>query len=119
MALSLSIEQPRPGIAGRSECGPNKKMLGGREELERIEIELLLEAVVRRYAVDFRDYLYPSLRRRVWAAVRAEQVSSISALQERVLRDPRCLERFVGTCGKTRGVTSGPAGGTSSLRIEK
>lgn len=63
--------------------------------LEEIEIRLLLEGVERRYGFDFRDYAPASLRRRIWNIVRSEQLKTISALQERVLRDSGCLERFV------------------------
>ena len=65
------------------------------ESLETLEIELLLEAVARRYGYDFRNYAEASLRRRVRRAVHAEGLSSISGLQERILHDPDCLRRFV------------------------
>ncbi len=65
------------------------------DELENIEIMLLLEGVYRYYGFDFRDYAIASIRRRIWNAVRAENLSSISALQERVLHDAACLERFL------------------------
>ena len=64
-------------------------------ELERIEIELLLEAVHRRYAFDFRDYAPASLRRRLWRRAQGEGLATISALQERVLHDPACMERLL------------------------
>lgn len=65
------------------------------QELERIEIDLLLTGIVRRYGYDFRNYAWPSLRRRVLLAVEREDVPSISALQARVLREPECMARFV------------------------
>ena len=37
--------------------------------LEAIEIELLLEAIYRRYGYDFRDYAPASLKRRLWQRV--------------------------------------------------
>jgi chemotaxis protein methyltransferase CheR len=64
-------------------------------ELERIEIELLLEAVHRHYGFDFRGYAMGSLRRRLWRQVASEGVSSISGLQERVLHDPQAMERLL------------------------
>jgi len=64
-------------------------------ELERIEIELLLEAVNRHYGFDFRGYAIGSLRRRLWRQVNAEGVNSISGLQERVLHDPVAMERLL------------------------
>jgi chemotaxis protein methyltransferase CheR len=65
------------------------------EGVEELEIELLLEAVCRRYGYDFRNYARTTLRRRVANMVREERLSSASALQERVLRDPAALDRLV------------------------
>ena len=63
--------------------------------LERIEIELLLEAVHRHYGFDFRGYAYSSLRRRVWKRIQAEGLGTVSALQDRVLHDPEVMERLL------------------------
>lgn len=64
-------------------------------ELERIEIEMLLEAVDRHYGFDFRGYALGSLRRRLWRSVEEEGLKSISGLQERVLHDPEAMERLL------------------------
>jgi chemotaxis protein methyltransferase CheR len=64
-------------------------------ELERIEIELLLEAVDRHYGFDFRGYALGSLRRRLWRSVSDEGLASISGLQEKVLHDPEAMERLL------------------------
>jgi chemotaxis protein methyltransferase CheR len=66
-------------------------------ELERIEIELLLEAIERHYGFDFRGYALGSLRRRLWRSAAEEGVQSISGLQERVLHDPQAMERLLGS----------------------
>lgn len=58
-------------------------------------MNLLLEGIYRHYGFDFRQYAYASLKRRIWHCVQAERLSSISAFQERVLRDPACMERFL------------------------
>lgn len=52
-----------------------------------IEVRLLVEAVFLRYGHDFRDYAPASLKRRVQQAQRAMGAETVSALQERVLRD--------------------------------
>lgn len=65
------------------------------QPVDEIEIDLLLEAVHRRFGYDFRDYARTSIRRRVWKMVRAEGLDSISALQGRVLHEPAAWERFV------------------------
>jgi chemotaxis protein methyltransferase CheR len=65
------------------------------DPIEEIEIEALLEGVYRKYGYDFREYARSSLRRRIRQSVRAEGLASVSALQERVLRDAAWLERFL------------------------
>jgi len=62
---------------------------------EDLELRLLLEAVFHFHGFDFREYAPGSLRRRVRHLVRDEGLRSISALQERVLHDPRVLPRLV------------------------
>ena len=64
-------------------------------ELEQLEIELLLEAVHRRYGFDFRQYAQASLRRRLWRRMLAEGAGTISELQARLLHDPMCMERLL------------------------
>jgi chemotaxis protein methyltransferase CheR len=75
--------------AGSSEHPP------ARDNLEEIELALLLEGVFRRYGFDFREYAQASLRRRVWRRVYAEGLSTISALQAKLLHDPACMERLL------------------------
>lgn len=65
------------------------------EDLEQLEIDLLLEGVFRRYGYDFRQYARGSLRRRIYKRVLDERASSISNLQERVLRDPQAMDRLI------------------------
>jgi len=64
-------------------------------ELEDLEIELLLEAVFRHYGYDFRNYASASRKRRIWSAVEAEGLTTISGLQEKVLHNRDYLERFL------------------------
>jgi chemotaxis protein methyltransferase CheR len=64
------------------------------DDLEDVEIELLLEGVYRRYGYDFRDYALSSLRRRIRERVRAERLTTISGLKERVLHDSSAMERL-------------------------
>jgi chemotaxis protein methyltransferase CheR len=63
--------------------------------LEKIEIELLLEAVFRRYGFDFRQYAQASLKRRLWRRAYAEGAGSISDLQAKLLHDPQSMERLL------------------------
>ncbi|MEX2121144.1 MAG: protein-glutamate O-methyltransferase CheR [Pirellulales bacterium] len=74
MAIDLSAEEP---------------------DSEAIEIQLLLEGVFRRYGFDFRDYAYSSIRRRIWTMIAAEELQTIAQLQEKLLHDRDCMERFL------------------------
>jgi len=62
---------------------------------EKLETDLLLEAVYRHYGHDFRQYAPASLKRRIAIAMREEKVGTISGLQERVLHDDAAMERFL------------------------
>src|SRR5436190_21384908 len=64
-------------------------------DLENLELRLLLEAIHSVTGIDFRGYAPASLKRRVLNCMRAEQLTSISALQDRVLHDPDCLNRLI------------------------
>jgi chemotaxis protein methyltransferase CheR len=66
-----------------------------RDEHERLEIQLLLEAIFRRYGFDFREYAPASLKRRLWRRIHAENLATVSALQERVLHEPAVMERLL------------------------
>jgi chemotaxis protein methyltransferase CheR len=76
MALPLTDELPRE-----------------QESVEVLELELLLEAVYRRFGYDFRDYARTSMRRRITNIMRNEGARTISGLQERLLHDPAAWDR--------------------------
>src|SRR5918996_1003946 len=65
------------------------------KDLEDLEMELLLEAMVRHYGCDFRDYSPASLKRRVRHCMREEQLDTISALQGKILHDRAAMERLL------------------------
>ena len=67
----------------------------GRDGVERIELDLMLEAIYRRYGFDFREYAPASLRRRVARRMRHEGVRTVSALQDLLLRDSDVMERLL------------------------
>src|ERR1700682_1418287 len=64
-------------------------------EVEAVEIHLLLEGVYRRYGFDFRNYAYPSIKRRVENALREEGLERISEWRGKLLHEPACMERFL------------------------
>ena len=85
--MALQIEEEIPSAAaGAAPYDP---------ELERIEIELLLEGIFRHYGFDFRSYAYASIRRRLWKRIEAEGLGTVSALQTRVLHEPEMMERLL------------------------
>ncbi len=63
--------------------------------LEEIEIHLLLEAIYLYWGYDFRNYAPASLKRRIQNFVNQEKLPNISALQERILYDKTCIQRFL------------------------
>jgi chemotaxis protein methyltransferase CheR len=65
------------------------------QNVEDLEIQLLLDGILHRYGYDFRHYAPASLRRRIRSIVEKEAVPSISALQERILREPATMARFI------------------------
>jgi chemotaxis protein methyltransferase CheR len=79
-----------------------------RDERTDIELQLLLDALLRYGGCDFRFFNQSVLRRRVADALRAEGLETISALQERVLHSDRSFASFVVAM----------SGGTSALFTE-
>src|SRR5688572_725127 len=57
--------------------------------IAEIEVRLLLEAIYERYHYDFREYAMASLKRRLSQACDQFDCRTITALQERVLHDPK------------------------------
>lgn len=60
-----------------------------------LEIDLLLEAIYRKYAYEFRHYARASLRRRILTALPRLGAESVSMLQHRVLRDRALFTRLL------------------------
>ena len=85
----------RAGGSARSPTGDASPPLSYDPDLERIEIELLLEGVFRHYGFDFRSYAYASIRRRLWRRIEAEGLKTVSALQEKALHEPEMMERLL------------------------
>ncbi len=85
--MALQVDETTPSAAAdESPYDP---------DLERIEIELLLEGIYRNYGFDFRSYAYASIRRRLWKRIEAEGLQTVSALQARVLHEPQLMEKLL------------------------
>ncbi len=85
--MALQIEETVPAAAATpAQYSP---------ELEQIEIELLLEGIYQQYGFDFRSYAYASIRRRLWKRIEAEELTTVSELQSRVLHEPAMMEKLL------------------------
>ena len=84
--MSASESMVPPPVVGEN---------GARDELELLEIELLLEAIFRRYGFDFREYAPASLKRRLWRRMSAEGLRTVTQLQDRLLHDSAAMERLL------------------------
>jgi chemotaxis protein methyltransferase CheR len=60
-----------------------------------IELKLLMEAIFLKYSYDFRDYTGASQKRRVRYALEQLRLPNVSALQERVLHDPKVFAQLL------------------------
>ena len=65
-------------------------------DIEDIELELLLEAIFRRYGHDFRNYSKASVRRRVKNILGRSKVGSIAGLIPSILHDEAFFEQNLG-----------------------
>jgi chemotaxis protein methyltransferase CheR len=66
---------------------------------EDLEVESLLAALAQQYGYDFRDYARSSLTRRIRKVLAREELSSISALKERLLGSADAMRDFVELVG--------------------
>ena len=57
-------------------------------EVEALELELLLEALLQRYGFDFRGHERAALRRKLRAVMQKRGLRTLSQLQDRVLHEP-------------------------------
>lgn len=64
-------------------------------DLESLELDLLLEAIVRRYGYDFRDYARASMERRTAQFVSTTGLANISSLTAAILHDEALFSRLV------------------------
>jgi len=63
-------------------------------ELEKIEIQLLLEGIYRYYGFDFRNYSFSSIQRRVRYRLQIEKLNSVTALLDKLLHDSTMMEKL-------------------------
>jgi len=64
-------------------------------DTQNIEIELLLEAIYRKYGYDFRDYSRAHVKRRILHRLVDSGAGSVSEIQGRILYDKKCFEKLI------------------------
>jgi chemotaxis protein methyltransferase CheR len=64
-------------------------------DLDPEQVGALLGSIHRTYGYDFRDWARPSLHRRLRKRLAEEGLSTLHALEVRVLSDPACMRRLV------------------------
>ncbi len=67
-------------------------------EEEEIELDLLLEAIHRKYGYDFRNYARGSIKRRLWRRVGLSGLDNLPAMMHRILRDKPFFETVLQDC---------------------
>jgi len=65
------------------------------QELDNIEVELFVQAMLRRHGYDFSQYAPASLKRRVQQLVEQLESRTISGLIERIMHEPQLLPRLL------------------------
>jgi chemotaxis protein methyltransferase CheR len=92
MAIHVRGQRTISKHSGVNQEGP---MGMAAEERERIEVELLLQAIYRMYGYDFRNYAYDSICRRIRYGMQSLGESTISALITQVLHHPERMQKLV------------------------
>jgi len=64
-------------------------------DTEKIEIDLLLEGILKRYGYDFRDYAPASLKRRLQHNMLVSKASSFIEVLDKILHDERAFESLL------------------------
>jgi len=64
-------------------------------ENEKIELELLLQAIFIKYGYDFRDYAKASIKRRILRRLKMSELGTISEMQHRILNDKKFFEKLL------------------------
>ena len=69
--------------------------VGGGNEFEIRELRALMDDIFEMHGLDFRNYSYSSLRRRVLNRVDQENAGTIAGLHQRAQGDAACMERLL------------------------
>ena len=64
-------------------------------EKENIELDLLLEAIYKKYGYDFRNYSKAHLRRRIIGRMNRSKLTSLSAMLQKLLNEPEFAHQLL------------------------
>src|SRR5471032_1762086 len=79
---------PAPAAEVPAQAGPAASPATARPEVEELELELLLEALLQRFGYDFRGHERCPLKRRLRGVMAQRGLRTISSLQDRALHVP-------------------------------
>jgi len=65
------------------------------KDIEKIEIELLLDGILKRYGYDYSDYASASLKRRLQHNLTSTNTSSYLQLLDKILHDEKAFEKLL------------------------
>ncbi len=75
--------------------GKAAEAIAREDESEKIEVELLLAGIQKRYGYDFNNYSHASLMRRLEKARDHAKVSRFTELLDKLLHDEKCFDDFL------------------------
>src|SRR5471030_1675803 len=78
---------PAPAAEAPAQAGPPASPATERPEVEELELELLLEALLQRFGYDFRGHERGPLKRRLRGVMAQRGLRTVSSLQDSVLHD--------------------------------
>src|SRR5471032_1669140 len=78
---------PAPTAEAAAQAGPPASPATARPEVEELELELLLEALLQRFGYDFRGHERGPLKRRLRGVMAQRGLRTVSSLQDSVLHD--------------------------------
>lgn len=95
MAETHEHHEPQPPQVAANASPRDDDDAAAPSPIESLEIDLLLGGIYHRTGVDYRDHAREPLRRRLWAQVQRERLTTITALIERVLHDDAAMQRLL------------------------
>jgi chemotaxis protein methyltransferase CheR len=93
--MNININRKKAVLTDTDVNEENEVIGNWRKENEKIEMDLLLEAIYQKYHYDFKDYSRAHLKRRLVYRMRAADLESLSHLQHKILYDRSFFETLL------------------------